>query len=233
MALPTHPWNVTPKEAIAIQKELRDQVRLTPLEREVRYIAGVDLSYTIGADNLFAAFVILDAESLEVIARVGVEDNMPFPYIPGLLSFREIPALMKAWEQIPIQPDLIMADGHGIAHPRRVGIASHLGLLTGVPALGCGKSLFVGKYEEPAPNKGSFSPLVDKEETIGYVLRTRDKVKPMFISPGHLITLEESRDWALKAVKKYRIPEPTRQAHLTVNALRRGEIPQGVWRRDP
>ena len=222
-------WDVTPKEAIAIQQELRTKVQLKPLPGKVKRVGGVDLSYNIGSDVVFAALVILDMETLEVIARSGVQDRMTFPYIPGLLSFREIPALMKVWEQLDpsYKPDIILADGQGIAHPRRIGVATHLGILTETPTIGCAKNVLVGSHEILSEEKGSAAEMIDKSEVVGYALRTKHKVKPMYISPGHFITLEESRDIAMRCVGKYRMPEPTRQAHLTVNAMRRGEIATG------
>jgi len=223
----SHSWNLSPKEAVALQKKLKEQILIQPLERKIHLISGVDLSYEIGGKELWAAFVLMRPEDLQPIAYAGIQDEMRFPYVPGLLSFREIPGLMKAWELLERKPDLILTDGHGIAHPRRMGIACHLGLLTQTPAMGCGKNVLTGKHAPLSPEKGSYESMVDKEEIVGYALRTRDKVKPMYISPGHLISLEESRTWALQTVGKYRMPEPTRQAHLLVNALRRGEKPLG------
>ena len=222
-------WDVTPKEAISIQQELRKKVQLKPLTEYIRYVGGVDLSYNIGSDDVFAALVILDIETLKVIARTGVQDKMSFPYIPGLLSFREIPSLMKAWAQLDpaYRPSVILADGQGIAHPRRIGVATHLGILTETPTIGCAKNVLVGKHAILGEEKGSFEEMIDKEEVVGYALRTKHKVKPMYISPGHLITLEESCEITMRCVGKYRMPEPTRQAHLTVNAMRRGEIAAG------
>ncbi len=226
--LPRHPWSVTPKEAIAIQQGLRELVKLSSLKSAPRWIAGVDLSYEIGGKELWAVIVVLDPADLSIKGWSGVQDEMRFPYVPGLLSFREIPALIKAWDQMPIKPDLIMADGHGIAHPRRVGIATHLGLITDTPTIGCGKNILVGQHADLGLEKGSSQPLIHQGETVGYALRTRNKVKPMYISPGHLIDLGEARKYAMAAVGKYRMPETTRQAHLLVNQLRRGEIKPGV-----
>ncbi|MEM9983748.1 MAG: deoxyribonuclease V [Bacteroidota bacterium] len=226
-----HPWEVSPKEAVVIQKGLRQHLRIQPLDRAPELLAGVDLSYEIGGKELWAAFVLLDPQSLEVVGWSGVKDAMRFPYVPGLLSFREVPALMKAWEQLDPKPDLIMVDGHGYAHPRRMGIACHLGLLTGTPAMGCGKNILVGKHPPLEETKGAAQPLLDGEELVGYVLRTRTRVKPMYISAGHLMDQDSAKRAALQAVSKYRMPEPTRQAHLLVNRLRRGELAPGmVWK---
>ncbi len=229
-----HPWEVSPQEAIAIQQRLRQHINIQPLSREPQLLAGVDLSYEIGGKELWAAFVLLDPQSLEVLGWSGVKDAMRFPYVPGLLSFREVPALMKAWDQLDRKPDLIMVDGHGYAHPRRMGIACHLGLLTGTPTMGCGKNILVGKHSLLAEEKGAAQPMLDQGELIGYALRTRARVKPMYISAGHLIDQESAQKAAIQAVSKYRMPEPTRQAHLLVNRLRRGELAPGmVWQGSP
>jgi deoxyribonuclease V len=143
--------------------------------------------------------------------------------VPGLLSFRESPSVLEAWARLKTEPDAVMFDGQGLAHPRRVGIASHVGLLIERPTLGCAKSVLVGKYEEPGAERGSWTPLVDKGETVGAALRTKDRVQPIFVSPGHLIDLEAAVALTLRCHGGYRQPEPTRRAHLLVNALRRGE----------
>lgn len=226
--LPQHSWSLTPREAIERQQQLRTKVQLTPLAEPPRWIAGADLSYEIGGKELWAVIVVMDARDLSVQGWSGVRDEMRFPYVPGLLSFREIPALMKAWDQMEDKPDLIMADGHGIAHPRRMGIATHLGLLTDTPTLGCGKNILVGEHAPLGEAKGDHQPLIHQNETVGYALRTRTRVKPMYISPGHRLDLEGARELALAAVGKYRMPETTRQAHRLVNRLRKGEIQPGL-----
>jgi deoxyribonuclease V len=215
-------WNLTPKEAIALQKELKDQVRLVPLEREPQLIGGADVSMNRFAKEGFAGFVTLSFPELEVKGHAVVKDTIPMPYIPGLLSFREIPMLLKAWEKLNLKPDVLVVDGIGIAHPRRLGIASHLGLVLGIPTIGCAKSVLTGVYEEPADEPGSTSPLTDRKtgEVIGMALRTKSRVKPVFVSPGHLITLAESVELVLRCVVKHRLPEPTRFAHNTVNEYR-------------
>jgi len=227
-SLKNHRWDLSPQAAIALQQELRQQVELTPLPEPPQLLAGVDLSYEIGGKELWAAIVLLDVASLQVIGYSGVRDKMRFPYVPGLLSFREIPALMLAWEQLTRQPDLIFADGHGIAHPRRLGIATHLGLLTDTPTIGCGKNVLVGAFDPPGETRGSLSPMIYQGQVVGHALRTRDRVKPMYISPGHRVALEQAPQLALSATGKYRMPEPTRQAHLLVKRLRRGEVETGM-----
>ncbi|HEX2792391.1 MAG TPA: deoxyribonuclease V [Candidatus Paceibacterota bacterium] len=215
-------FDVTPKEAVALQKELRERVRLGPLERQPERIGGCDVSMNRFAKEGFAGFVTLAYPELSVIDHAAVESSIPFPYVPGLLSFREIPMLMRAWEKLGTKPDALMVDGIGIAHPRRLGIASHLGLMLGIPTIGIAKSVLTGSYEEPGIEAGSTSPLIDRKtnETIGMAVRTKRGVKPIFVSPGHLITLDESVELALSCVRKHRLPEPTRQAHLTVNDYR-------------
>lgn len=224
-----HDWNVSRVEAVEIQKRLRDQVKIQPLDRPVNLVAGCDISFNKFSDVIYAGIVVLKLPGLEVIDRAAVETRTEFPYIPGLLSFREMPALLEAWEKLSVAPDIIMLDGQGLAHPRRFGIACHAGLLTDTPSLGCGKTVLVGNYNEPDERAGSYSPMTHKGETIGAALRTRDRVTPVYISPGHLIDLPGAVEVALRCVRgypdkpKYRIPEPTRLAHLFVNTIRRGE----------
>jgi deoxyribonuclease V len=213
-------FDVTPKEAIAMQKELRAQISLVPLERKPALIGGCDVSMGRFATEGFAGFVVLNKE-LEVIDHAVVKDTIPLPYIPGLLSFREIPMLCKAWEKLGTKPDALVADGAGIAHPRRMGIATHLGLALGIPTIGCAKSVLTGIYKEPDDEPGSVSYMHDKAgEVIGAAVRTKWRVKPVFVSAGHLITLEESIEIVKSGVVKHRLPEYTRQAHLYVNEYR-------------
>lgn len=218
-----HAWNLTPTEAVALQKQLRDQVVLQPLPDTVELVAGADISYNKFSDVMYAGIVVLRLPSLEVVATAGVVTTTTFPYVSGLLSFRETPPLLEAWERLTVRPDVLMLDGQGIAHPRRFGIASHVGLLLNLPTIGCAKTLLVGKYEEPLEQAGNWSPLIHRDEVIGVALRTKHRVNPVYISPGHLADLPTSIDLALRCVNGYRIPDPTRLAHLFVNALRRGE----------
>jgi deoxyribonuclease V len=216
-------WNVTPKEAVELQKELRGKIKLVPLTKEIKYIGGADVSMNMFSKNGFAGFVVLSYPDLKMIDHSVIKGELTFPYIPGLLSFREIPLLLEAWKSLKKKPDLIVVDGMGIAHPRRLGIATHLGLILGVPTIGCGKSLLTGVYEEPKDEPGDFSYLYDKynkEEIIGAVLRTKRGVKPVFVSPGNLITLPEAIEIVKKCIIKHRLPEPTRFAHNTVNEYR-------------
>lgn len=216
-------FKLTPTEAVAQQRELRKQVRLEPLPRPPRIVAGADISYNRGDDTCHAGFVILDHATGQILAKYHATTEMTFPYVPGLLSYREIPPLLEAWAKIPEKPDLVFMDGHGIMHPRRLGIASHFGLAADVPTIGNGKSILIGKFTEPAPQRGAWSPMVDRGETVGAAVRTKNRVKPVYVSAGHRITLEEAIRYTLAMDGGYRIPEPTRQAHLLVNAVRRGE----------
>lgn len=215
-----HDWNVTPREAIEIQERLRDQVALIPLETSVTSIGGCDVSMNRFAAEGFAGFVTLGYPDLQLRSRSAAKAPIPFPYVPGLLSFREIPMLLTAWDGLIEKPDVIMVDGLGIAHPRRLGIASHLGLMLSVPTIGVAKSVLVGGYEMPEDIPGASSPLIHRGEVVGAALRTKKDVKPVFVSPGHLITLEESVALAFSSVVKHRLPEPTRLAHLAVNECR-------------
>lgn len=222
-----HEWEMTPKEAVELQKKLRERVRLGPLKKAVETIAGADISFNKFSPVVYAGLVVMRLPSLEVVEEVGVVSETRFPYVPGLLSFREAPSVLEAWSKLKTEPDAVMFDGQGIAHPRRVGIASHVGLILNRPTLGCAKSVLVGKYEEPALERGAWTELVDPKngETVGAALRTKTRTQPIFVSPGHLIDLESAIRLTLAADGGYRQPEPTRRAHLLVNALRRGERP--------
>jgi len=218
-----HDWNLKPREAIELQKSLRERVRIEPLAREVKTIAGADISFNKFSETVYAGLVVLRLDTLETIEEVGVVSETKFPYVPGLLSFRESPSVLEAWGKLKVEPDAVMFDGQGIAHPRRVGIASHVGLVINRPTFGCAKSVLVGQYEEPPSERGTWTNLVDKGETVGVALRTKRNVQPIFVSPGHLINLAGAIDLTLRCDGGYRQPEPTRRAHLLVNKLRRGE----------
>jgi deoxyribonuclease V len=209
-----HEWSLVPSEAIALQRELAQRVVLEDHVGEVRHVAGVDMAINEENGMARAAVVVLTYPELAIVERRIYEEPIRMPYIPGLLSFREAPCVLGAYQRLHIRPDLVMVDGHGIAHPRRIGIASHLGLWLQIPTIGCGKSLFVGHYDKNALGEeaGSYVPLVDKNEVIGAMVRTRSRVNPMIISPGHLISLETSIRYVLACSKGFRLPEPTRQA---------------------
>lgn len=218
-----HPWNIAPRDAIALQRELASQTRLVPLADEPTHIGGCDVSMNRFAKEGFAGFVTLSYPNLETLATAAVKATIPFPYVPGLLSFREIPMLLAAWETLSEKPEVLLVDGIGIAHPRRLGIACHLGLVLDLPTIGCAKSVLMGTYEEPGAEPGNWTPLMDPKsgETVGAALRTKRNVKPLFVSPGHRITLEDSLSLVMGTVRKHRLPEPTRQAHLLTNEARR------------
>lgn len=215
-----HDWNATPEEAVRLQQEFRGRVRIEPLGRPVETIAGCDISFNRFSDVVYAGVVVLRLPTLEIVEEAGVRTEARFPYVPGLLSFREIPALLEAWARLRTEPDVAMVDGHGIAHPRRMGIAAHFGLVIDRPTLGCAKSILVGHHEEPADARGDWRPLVYRGETIGAALRTKPRTKPVYISVGNRLELPEAVDLALRCDRGYRIPEPTRQAHRFVNELR-------------
>jgi deoxyribonuclease V len=220
-----HEWGLAPREAVELQKSLRERVRLAPLKKKIKTVAGADISFNKFSPVVWAAVVVLSLPSLEVVEEAGVVSETKFPYVPGLLSFRETPSVLEAWAKLKTEPDAVMFDGQGIAHPRRVGIASHVGLLINRPTFGCAKSVLVGKYEEPEEERGSWTPMVDPKngETVGAALRTKTRTHPIYVSPGHLIDLEGAIKLTLACDGGYRQPEPTRRAHLLVNAMRRGE----------
>jgi deoxyribonuclease V len=221
---PLHPWNVSVAEAQAIQRRLRDEVRLEPLDlAELRTVAGADLSFDRGSDTVFAGFVVLRLPDLEVVDRAGVRTQATFPYVPGLLSFREAPSLLEAWERLRVRPDALICDGQGLAHPRRFGLACHVGLLLDLPCAGCAKRILVGRHGPLGEAAGESTPLVDRGETVGAALRLRAGVTPVYVSPGHRCDLESAVALVRRCAGPTRVPETTRQAHLFVNRLRRGE----------
>ncbi len=211
---------LSPTEAIALQKEMRSKIDISPLPAEIRTIGGADISFNRFSDVFYAGIIILSYPSLNLIDRTTVVAKARFPYIPGLLGFRELPALLEAWNELKRKPDVLVVDGHGIAHPRRLGIAAHFGIVANTPTIGCAKSLLTGKFHEPAAERFAQSPLMDKNEQIGVVLRTKAKCKPVFISPGNKISMEQSLEIIKHCTGKYRLPEPTRNAHLLVNEIR-------------
>lgn len=215
----------TPKEAIEIQKKLAHKVIKEVQFEKINYVAGVDISNEIFSPDkrkLYAAVVILSFPELEIIEKTSYSQITNFPYIPGLLAFRESPFIIKALEKVKTKPDVIIVDGHGIAHPRYLGIASHIGVLTGYPTIGCAKSILVGNPEGILPTqKGNHVNLIWNGVVIGNVLRTKDNVAPVYVSIGHKISLEKATEIVLACAKKYRMPEPTRLSHQYANLLRR------------
>lgn len=214
-----HQWNISEIEAINLQKMLAKKVIKEDQFAKISYVAGVDVAYCKHSDNIVAAIVILEADSLHVVESVAVQDTVVFPYVPGLFSFRELPPIVKAFRQLKTPPQLIVCDGQGIAHPRRFGLASHLGVLFDIPTIGCGKTRLVGEFQEPELKRGSHSLLIDAGEVIGGVLRTQDNIKPIFVSIGHRISLTTACAWILKLSPKFRLPETTRQADQLVNKI--------------
>ena len=218
-----HRWNVSIAEAKEIQDRLREKVIVSPLMNTIRYVAGADVSFDKGSNIVHAAIVIIRFSDLSIVEKKGASEEVNFPYVPGLLAFREGPPVLTVWEQLDHKPDVILFDAHGIAHPRRFGLACHLGVILDIPSIGCAKSVLVGSYSEPGTKAGEFSLLVDKGEEVGAAVRTKDGIGPVFVTIGHRVDLPSAIKLTLDCVKGYRVPEPTRQAHFVVNALRRGE----------
>jgi deoxyribonuclease V len=219
-----HSWNLDTSGAREVQLKLAHKIKTDKQPGETGYIAGIDVS-RISRDRGRAAIVVLSYPDLKIVEMRIKEEPFNFPYIPGFLSFREAPVVLSAIKDLEIIPDLLFFDGQGIAHPRRLGIASHLGLILDIPSIGCAKSRLCGTYDEVPEERGSYSILYDNGEIIGRVLRTRTGVKPVFISVGHKIDLESSTEWALKCCRGYRLPEPCRLAHMaSVGSIRTGSF---------
>lgn len=219
-----HSWNVSPQEARRIQVELRDRLVLEPPPGFApRLVAGADISTERFGRRGWAGIVVLDADSLEPVDRATTVVDLPFPYVPGYLSFRELPAIAAAWERLKRRPDVLVFDGQGTAHPRRFGVACHGGLLLDVPSIGCAKSLLVGEHGPLGEERGSTAELVHRGETVGVALRTRAGVKPVYVSPGHRMDLRTAVEVVLRVSPRFREPETTRHAHRLVNELRRAE----------
>lgn len=210
---PLHDWNLSPQQAVELQKQLAyEVVREDRFEKPVKTVAGIDLGYDLNTNMSRAVVVVLKFPELELLESAEAILPIQFPYVPGLLSFRETPVAIKALEKLHNAPDLILCDGQGIAHPRRFGIACHIGLFTGVPSIGVAKSLLVGKYGTLGETRGSIAPLIHYNEEVGVVLRTKNKVQPVYVSIGHKISLETATDYVLQCAPKYRLPETTRLA---------------------
>ncbi len=212
----THPWRVSPERARGIQRDLREHVIVEPLQPSPQIVAGVDVSVREGTSR--AAVVLLSLPSLEPLEAVTVTRPVTFPYVPGLLAFREGPVTLDALEKLTTIPDVLIFDAHGLAHPRRLGLATHLGVLIDVPSVGCAKSRLCGTYREPGEERGSWAHLYDENaqgdrEVIGAVVRTRDEVNPVFVSIGHRVDLDSAISLVLRCAPRYRLPETTRWAH--------------------
>ncbi len=208
-----HSWDVQPEEARHLQNRLRTQVIQTDRFGTIETVAGVDIG--LKKDIARASVVVLSFPELQVVDSVITDSPVRFPYIPGLLSFREIPPLLTAFAQLQTEPDLVIVDGQGVAHPRQFGIASHLGLILDKPTIGCAKSRLCGQHEEPDTEQGAYTHLIAKDEVIGAVVRTRTNVRAVYVSTGHRISLDSARTFTLACCRGYRLPEPTRYAHNT------------------
>lgn len=215
-------WPTTIPEAIALQNELRSQVIIADDFGELRSIAGVDAGFEDDGQTTRAAIVVLTFPELRPLDYALVREPTVFPYVPGLLSFREAPAILSAINQLRLQPDMLICDGQGIAHPRRFGIACHLGLLSGLPAIGCAKSLLTGKHIELPLERDAQVPLYSGREQIGVVLRSREKTRPLYISPGHRVSMATAVALVQRCITRYRLPETTRAAH---NLASHGTLP--------
>jgi len=225
-----HDWTLTPDDAVALQSDLAARVDVATPFGEINLIAGCDIAYDRVAPILYAAVVVVRVSDLTAIESVVVRAEVNFPYVPGLLSFREAPAILIAWESLRTDPDAAMLDGQGIAHPRRFGLAGHLGLWLDRPTIGCAKTWLVGEYDEPGPNAGDATPLLVEGEAVGAVVRSAANVRPVFVSPGHRIDREGAVAVVRATLSGYRHPVPTRLAHMAANQAR---IAGEATRNDP
>jgi deoxyribonuclease V len=214
-------WNLTPREAMRLQENLRERVELEDRFGDIRYVAGADLAFDPETEVAFAGVIVYRFPGLEEVERRMARRKLRFPYVPGLLSFRECPILLAAFARLQTEPDLILIDGHGRAHPRRFGIACHIGILFDKPTIGCAKSRLVGEHQEPGEWAGSTAPLMLEGERLGVVLRTRDGVRPIYVTTGHRVSLVSAVGLVKQCVDGFRIPKPTREADHYVRDLRR------------
>ena len=218
--LELHSWDLQYSEAVEVQQELKDRLILKAPKMDLRLVAGADVSYSKGSDVFFSSVVVFEMPDMKIVEESTAKGRVDFPYIPGLLSFREAPVLIKAFEGLKNIPDVIIFDGQGIAHPRGIGLASHMGLILDCPSIGCAKKILVGGHEPVGNEVGDHTPIVYKGDVVGAALRTRQNVKPVFISPGHKMDIPTAVDIVTKTCRGYKLPEPTRQAHLSVNKYR-------------
>ncbi len=217
-----HRWSLTPRQAIAVQTKLASAVRQSKPDRPIRLVVGADMAISRDGRRCIAAVVLWDMRTQTVVEEHVAVRTLSFPYVPGLLSFREAPVVLAALRKLRQTPDVLMCDGHGLAHPRRFGIACHVGVITGLPTIGCAKNRLVGEHEAPAEQRGAKTRLIHQGQTIGIVLRTRTRVKPVFVSVGHRIDLRSAKRIVLQCALRYRLPEPTRLAdRLAAEAKRR------------
>jgi deoxyribonuclease V len=217
-----HSWTVTPREAVRIQEQMQTLVIPRGRVPRPKLVAGADAAFDLRAGQVYAAVVVLTYPDLEIVETVVSHHDLSFPYVPGLLSFREAPALLRAFSKLRCEPDIVFVDGHGLSHPRAAGIACHIGLCLGKPTIGCAKSRLIGAYHEPGPKRRATSPILGRDEqVIGAVVRTCDGVRPVFVSIGHRIGLAQAVRLTLACGKGYRIPEPTRQADILAERAKR------------
>ncbi|MCB9850100.1 MAG: deoxyribonuclease V [Phycisphaerales bacterium] len=216
-----HRWKVTPKQAVQIQLRLAEQVDRSPHGRMIRLVAGTDLAFSPDGRSCIAAAVLWDADAHEVVEQHVVQRPVTFPYVPGLLSFREVPALLAVLRRLRQAPDALMCDGQGYAHPRRFGLACHVGVIVGLPTVGCAKSLLVGEHGDLGAKRGASAKLMHRGEEVGAAVRTRDGVKPIYASVGHRISIAEAKTLTLQCATGYRLPEPTRLADRLVAKVKR------------
>ncbi len=216
---PLHPWKVTVKEAILIQEGLKDKIILKKDFSKVETVGGGDVAYSKNGDRLFGAIAVLSFPDMGIVDMASADGKIPFPYVPGLLSFREGPILIKTFEKLKRRPDVMIFDGQGIAHPRRIGLASHIGLWLDLPAIGCAKTPLLMDFISPGLTKGSFEWIHQEGKKVGAVLRTKEKVKPLFVSPGHRIDLTTSIQLILESCRGFRVPEPLRKAHQASQSM--------------
>ena len=218
---PLHSWDVSAKEAIRIQEVLKDQIVLKRNFSKISTIGGGDIAYSRNGDRLFGAIAVLSFPDMEVLDMASADGKITFPYIPGLLSFREGPILIKTFRRLKVRPDVIIFDGQGTAHPRRMGLTSHMGLWLDLPSMGCAKTPLLKEFINPGPTKGSFEWIRQEGKKVGAVLRTKENVKPLFVSPGHRIDLMTSIQLIFESCRGFRIPEPLRKTHQASLLLRR------------
>lgn len=219
---PLHSWDVSTEQAIQIQEALRGRVILKKTFSKIKAMGGGDVAYSKNGNRLFGAMVVLSFPNMEILDMATAEGKTPFPYIPGLLSFREGPILIKTFQHLKIKPDVLMVDGQGSAHPRGMGLASHMGLWLDLPSIGCAKTPLLDEFISPGPLRGSYEWIRREGKKVGAVLRTKDKVNPLFVSPGHRIDLKTSLQLILESCRKFRIPEPLRQAHQISREIKYG-----------
>ncbi len=225
-----HPWDITPHEAIKLQKKLSSHIIISGRPSKIEMIAGIDIAFDKNSNIGFCGILIFTFPELKIIEERFCWGHISFPYIPGLLSFREAPLILELFKSLHHIPDCIILDGQGIAHPRRFGVASHVGLLLGLPSIGCAKSRLFGSFDEPALEEGSRTYIVDKDNfPIGIVLRARKNTRPVFVSPGHLVGIDDAADIVYSCADGYRIPAPTRFAHIRVGEYKRNRLKE--WKR--